>query len=514
MSPSPPGGPAAHRVAIISFPVTKEVQILWSPHRGGEGSGEAALEPLAHTQRGGRDDDADPGAARPRCGLGPRHAAAMGQRPGRASAALPGVRLHGWSGRQSRGVSPGAEPPPPVPRWANRARSSSSSSSNSSYPEPRPRGGEGGGGGRRPCCCRLAARGAGRGTERGGDGRREAEERRGRDRRRLRAGPTLINSRGAGGSRGPPPVPRPWAVPVAGRAAGEPAPPRKRQQKSTALRCRSRAFVPRSQAAPPSPPPGAAGDQTTAPRPPPLPRASVPLHPSAAASGRPARPCPRPGAIRRRQLRPPRCRPPGHRPPSRGGGGWCCRPRGRCGSATAAPPGDPVSGKTNPAPLYCPYLPPLSLGGGELRAPLPRGGDETYPELSSPAHEPAVSVASENPPASSDDTDGAEAGRRALPPSPPLSLPSGRAPRGANRRLSALTEDAGSAAGPAAHLAARARDGVRPAGACGRRTARNELGQLPLVSHRHATFKIYLPSGPRANLKFNPRMSRSRKDQS
>lgn len=255
MSPSPPGGPAAHRVAIISFPVTKEVQILWSPHRGGEGSGEAALEPLAHTQRGGRDDDADPGAARPRCGLGPRHAAAMGQRPGRASAALPGVRLHGWSGRQSRGVSPGAEPPPPVPRWANRARSSSSSSSNSSYPEPRPRGGEGGGGGRRPCCCRLAARGAGRGTERGGDGRREAEERRGRDRRRLRAGPTLINSRGAGGSRGPPPVPRPWAVPAAGRAAGEPAPPRKRQQKSTALRCRSRAFVPRSQAAPPSPPP-------------------------------------------------------------------------------------------------------------------------------------------------------------------------------------------------------------------------------------------------------------------
>lgn len=33
LSPSPPGGPAAHRVAIISFPVTKEAQILWSPHR-------------------------------------------------------------------------------------------------------------------------------------------------------------------------------------------------------------------------------------------------------------------------------------------------------------------------------------------------------------------------------------------------------------------------------------------------------------------------------------------------
>lgn len=39
MSPSPPGGPAAHRVAIISFPVTKEAQILWSPHRGREGRG-------------------------------------------------------------------------------------------------------------------------------------------------------------------------------------------------------------------------------------------------------------------------------------------------------------------------------------------------------------------------------------------------------------------------------------------------------------------------------------------
>ena len=40
MSPSAPGGPAAHRVAIISFPVTKEVQILWSPHRGREERGE------------------------------------------------------------------------------------------------------------------------------------------------------------------------------------------------------------------------------------------------------------------------------------------------------------------------------------------------------------------------------------------------------------------------------------------------------------------------------------------
>lgn len=218
MSPSPPGGPAAHRVAIISFPVTKEVRILWSPHRGGEGSGEAALEPLAHTQRGGRDDDADLRAAPPGVGARLRHAAAMGQRPGRASAALPGVRLHGWSGRKSGGVSPGAEPPPPVPRWANCARSSSSSSSNSSYPEPRPRGGEGGGGGRRPCCCRLAARGAGRGTARGGDGRREAEERRGRACRRLRADPTLINSRGAGGSRGAAACPA--ALGCAGGGAG------------------------------------------------------------------------------------------------------------------------------------------------------------------------------------------------------------------------------------------------------------------------------------------------------
>lgn len=41
----------------------------------------------------------------------------------------------------------------------------------------------------------------------------------------------------------------------------------------------------------------------------------------------------------------------------------------------------------------------------------------------------------------------------------PLSLPGGRAPRGGDRRLSALTGDAGLCAGPAAHLAARARDG-------------------------------------------------------
>lgn len=78
MSPSPPGGPAAHRVAIISFPVTKETQILWSPHRGREGTG-GGSQRQSHS---GTPGEARP--AQPRAGDGgwPLHAVAIGKRTG------------------------------------------------------------------------------------------------------------------------------------------------------------------------------------------------------------------------------------------------------------------------------------------------------------------------------------------------------------------------------------------------------------------------------------------------
>lgn len=68
LSPSPPGGPAAHRVAIISFPVTKEEQILWSPHRG-RGGRERGNQRQSHSRTPGATRPAQP--RRRRSGGGP-----------------------------------------------------------------------------------------------------------------------------------------------------------------------------------------------------------------------------------------------------------------------------------------------------------------------------------------------------------------------------------------------------------------------------------------------------------
>lgn len=198
----------------------------------------------------------------------------------------------------------------------------------------------------------------------------------------------------------------------------------------------------------------------------------------------------------------------------RGGVGGCC-PRGRCDSATAAPPGE------GPRPAVLP-LPPAPHARRPRRSgpsapwwrrdvpaalvPRPRAGGFCSLRKSTRLLRQGGWLPAEG----SAEPLGVPPGAASL---SPLSLPGGRAPRGGDRRLSALTGNAGLCAGPAAHLAARARDGVRPAGACGRRLGTSLAGSL-LVSRRHTTFKIYLPSSPRAKLKFNPRLSRSRKDQS
>lgn len=145
MSPSPSGGPAAHRVAIISFPVTKEVQILWSPHRGREGTG-GGNQRQSHSRTAG---EARPAQPRRRGDGSALHAVAIGKSTGTTLGFSYAPRLlPSWLEEEREQMCQSSA------RGRRRLRRpslvrliaptpSSSSSSGSSYPEPQPRGGEG-----------------------------------------------------------------------------------------------------------------------------------------------------------------------------------------------------------------------------------------------------------------------------------------------------------------------------------------------------------------------------------
>lgn len=145
MSPSPSGGPAAHRVAIISFPVTKEAQIHWSPHRGREGTG-GGNQCQSHSRTPG---EARPAQPRGRGTGRPLHAVAIGKSTGTTLGFSYAPRLlPSWLEEERKQMCQSSA------RGRRRRRRpslvrliaptpSSSSSSGSSYPEPQPRGGEG-----------------------------------------------------------------------------------------------------------------------------------------------------------------------------------------------------------------------------------------------------------------------------------------------------------------------------------------------------------------------------------
>lgn len=303
----------------------------------------------------------------------------------------------------------------------------------------------------------------------------------------------------ARGGREPGPPPSPAALGCASGGAG-----RRRAHSAEKAATKERSLAPpkpgfcsplpgSAALPPPSAPPAI---RPPRPAPPPLPRASAPLHPSAAASGRPDRPCPRPGAIRRRQLRLPRCRPPGHRPRSAGGEGEGAAARGVCAAQPPPPlPGTPAQERPPPrrtAPTarlsrFGPLCPAVAARRTLSSRPPPTSRRFLFPPKIHPPRQ-TTRTAQELAPGRGERGAPRRAAGRCLP-LPPSAFPAGGLRAAVIAAFPPSRRTPGSAAGPAAHLAARARDRVRPAGACGRRLGTSPASFLSfLVVTQHLRF--------------------------